>query len=112
MASKRMNRRVVDVVSDLLFAPTSGAKANLTAERLGGRIVVTGNTVVDALLATVARIKDDTGLQAQLAAQFSYLATDRKILLVTGHRRESFGAGFNKICVALRRLSGRPRKPG
>ena len=105
---EEMNRRVVDVVSDLLFAPTSGAKANLVEERLGGRIVVTGNTVVDALLATVARIKDDTGLQAQLAAQFSYLAADRKLLLVTGHRRESFGAGFNKICVALRRLSGRP----
>ena len=62
-----MNRRVVDVMSDLLFAPTPGAKANLAAERLGGRIVVTGNTVVDALLATVARIKDDTNLQAQLA---------------------------------------------
>ena len=105
---EEMNRRVVDVVSDLLFAPTSGAKANLAAERLGGRIVVTGNTVVDALLATVARVKDDTGLQAQLAAQFSYLAADRKLLLVTGHRRESFGSGFNKICVALRRLSGRP----
>jgi UDP-N-acetylglucosamine 2-epimerase (non-hydrolysing) len=105
---EEMNRRVVDVMSDLLFAPTPGAKANLAAERLGGRIVVTGNTVVDALLATVARIKDDTNLQAQLADQFSYLAADRKLLLVTGHRRESFGAGFNKICVALRRLSGRP----
>jgi UDP-N-acetylglucosamine 2-epimerase (non-hydrolysing) len=105
---EEMNRRVVDVMSDLLFAPTPGAKANLAAERLGGRIVVTGNTVVDALLATVARIKDDTNLQAQLADQFSYLAADRKLLLVTGHRRESFGEGFNKICVALRRLSGRP----
>jgi UDP-N-acetylglucosamine 2-epimerase (non-hydrolysing) len=105
---EEMNRRVVDVMSDLLFAPTPGAKANLAAERLGGRIVVTGNTVVDALLAAVVRIKDDTSLQAQLAQQFSYLAADRKLLLVTGHRRESFGEGFNKICVALRRLSGRP----
>jgi UDP-N-acetylglucosamine 2-epimerase (non-hydrolysing) len=105
---EEMNRRVVDVMSDLLFAPTPGAKANLAAERLGGRIVVTGNTVVDALLAAVVRIEDDTSLQAQLAQQFSYLAADRKLLLVTGHRRESFGEGFNKICVALRRLSGRP----
>jgi UDP-N-acetylglucosamine 2-epimerase (non-hydrolysing) len=103
-----MNRRVVDIVSDLLFAPTSEAKANLANERLAGRIVVTGNTVIDALVMTAERITSDAFLQAQLAAQFSYLAADHKLLLVTGHRRESFGAGFDGICTALRHLSQRP----
>jgi UDP-N-acetylglucosamine 2-epimerase (non-hydrolysing) len=104
---EEMNRRVVDVMSDLLFAPTTRAKANLAAERLSGRIVVTGNTVIDALKLTVARISADVTLRAQLDAQFSYLAADHKLLLVTGHRRESFGAGFLGICAALGQLSRR-----
>jgi UDP-N-acetylglucosamine 2-epimerase (non-hydrolysing) len=103
-----MNRRVVDAVSDLLFAPTAGAKANLLDEKLGGRVFVTGNTVIDALVATAARIDSDAKLQTLLAARFPYLATDRRLLLVTGHRRESFGGGFAAICAALDRLSRRP----
>jgi UDP-N-acetylglucosamine 2-epimerase (non-hydrolysing) len=105
---EEMNRRVVDVVSDLLLAPTAGAKANLSSERLGGRIVVTGNTVIDALLATTAMIDRDADLQSSLAAQFPFLEANRRLLLVTGHRRESFGDGFAAICAALRRLSQRP----
>jgi UDP-N-acetylglucosamine 2-epimerase (non-hydrolysing) len=105
---EEMNRRVVDAVSDLLFAPTAGAKANLLDEKLGGRVFVTGNTVIDALVATAARIDSDAKLQTLLAARFPYLATDRRLLLVTGHRRESFGGGFAAICAALDRLSRRP----
>jgi len=105
---EEMNRRVVDVVSDLLLAPTAGAKANLENERLGGRIVVTGNTVIDALLATTALIDRDLDLRSSLAEQFPFLEANRRLLLVTGHRRESFGKGFAAICAALRRLSKRP----
>ena len=105
---EEMNRRVVDVVSDLLLAPTAGAKANLENERLGGRIVVTGNTVIDALLATTALIDRDVDLRSSLAEQFPFLEANRRLLLVTGHRRESFGKGFAAICAALRRLSQRP----
>jgi UDP-N-acetylglucosamine 2-epimerase (non-hydrolysing) len=104
---EEMNRRVVDVVSDLLFAPTAGAKANLLNERLSGRIFVTGNTVIDALFATTALIDGNRDLQSSLAAQFPYPAANRKLLLVTGHRRESFGDGFAAICAALDRLSRR-----
>jgi UDP-N-acetylglucosamine 2-epimerase (non-hydrolysing) len=104
---EEMNRRVVDAVSDLLFAPTAGAKANLLDEKLGGRVFVTGNTVIDALVATAAHIDGDAKLQTLLAARFPYLASDRRLLLVTGHRRESFGGGFAAICAALDRLSRR-----
>lgn len=102
---EELNRRIVDVASDLLFAPTSGARRNLEAERLGGRIVVTGNTVIDALRLTVERLQGDAGLQARLDNQFSQLRRDRKLLLVTGHRRENFGVGFANICSALAALS-------
>jgi UDP-N-acetylglucosamine 2-epimerase (non-hydrolysing) len=105
---EEMNRRVVDAVSDLLFAPTAGAKTNLLDEKLGGRVFVTGNTVIDALVATAAHIDGDAKLQTLLAARFPYLASDRRLLLVTGHRRESFGGGFAAICAALDRLSRRP----
>jgi UDP-N-acetylglucosamine 2-epimerase (non-hydrolysing) len=70
--------------------------------------VVTGNTVIDALLATTAMIDRDADLQSSLAAQFPFLEANRRLLLVTGHRRESFGDGFAAICAALRRLSQRP----
>jgi UDP-N-acetylglucosamine 2-epimerase (non-hydrolysing) len=104
---EELNRRIVDVASDLLFAPTSGARANLEGERLGGRIIVTGNTVIDALRLTVERLSIDAGLRATLEAQFSQLRADKKLLLVTGHRRENFGAGFANICSALATISER-----
>jgi UDP-N-acetylglucosamine 2-epimerase (non-hydrolysing) len=69
---------------------------------------VTGNTVIDALLTTTARIDRDPGLRLSLCAQFPFLEANRRLLLVTGHRRESFGDGFAAICTALHRLSQRP----
>ena len=102
-----MNRRVVDIVCDLLFAPTQSSKENLQAERLAGRIFVTGNTVIDALQLCVKRIADDDELRAQLDAQLPTLSPDKRILLVTGHRRENFGSGFDNICAALVGLAQR-----
>ncbi|MFG1180642.1 non-hydrolyzing UDP-N-acetylglucosamine 2-epimerase [Xanthobacter versatilis] len=104
---EEMNRRVVDLVADLLFAPTAGAGANLAAERLAGRVVVTGNTVIDALQATQARIDGDPDLAATLDRALPDLDPAKRILLVTGHRRENFGEGFRSICAALAQIAGR-----
>ncbi|PAR33709.1 UDP-N-acetylglucosamine 2-epimerase (non-hydrolyzing) [Vibrio metoecus] len=68
-------------------------------------IFVTGNTVVDALLLIKDKIDRDIHLQAMLKAQFPYLNQDKKLILVTGHRRESFGAGFERICTALAQIA-------
>jgi UDP-N-acetylglucosamine 2-epimerase (non-hydrolysing) len=102
---EEMNRRVVDVMSDLMFAPTASSKANLAAESLHGRVIVTGNTVIDALFLTTARIDRDAALRAELNAKFAFLDDSKPVLLVTGHRRESFGAGFEGICAALADLA-------
>ncbi|WP_415914363.1 non-hydrolyzing UDP-N-acetylglucosamine 2-epimerase [Paraburkholderia sp. J67] len=105
---EEMNRRVVDVVSDLLFAPTASSQANLEAEALTGRIVVTGNTVIDALHLMCARLERDAAMRERIDAQFDFLEPEdsgRPLLLVTGHRRESFGEGFEHICAALAALA-------
>jgi UDP-N-acetylglucosamine 2-epimerase (non-hydrolysing) len=102
------NRRFVDHLSDLLFAPTLRAKSALEHEGLGDRrIVVTGNTVVDALLETINLIETNTEVQSRLDRQFAYLDRRKGLLLVTGHRRESFGEGIRGICEALSRLAKR-----
>lgn len=103
---EEFNRRVVDLVADQLYAPTEQARANLLAENLGERnIVVTGNTVIDALLQMVGRIDAEPQLASRLAAQFPQLDPAKKLILVTGHRRENFGEGFLNICQALREIS-------
>lgn len=105
---EEMNRRCIDMTADLLFAPTNEARQNLLGERQQGRSFVTGNTVIDALQHTARRIDQDSALRVQLDSQFSFLKPQRKVLLVTGHRRENFGEGFLDICKALRTLARRP----
>ncbi|MCC7047927.1 MAG: UDP-N-acetylglucosamine 2-epimerase (non-hydrolyzing) [Alphaproteobacteria bacterium] len=106
---EELNRRVADIVADQLYAPTESARQNLLHEGIDPkRIHVTGNTVVDALLETVRRINARPELQADLARRFPFLTRNRRMVLVTGHRRESFGEGFERICRALRRLADRP----
>ncbi len=101
------NRRCIDAVADQLYAPTAAASANLRAENLGPRrIVVTGNTVIDAL-AIAHRRSEAAPVSAELAAVEARAEAGAKIILVTGHRRESFGAGFQGICTALARLAER-----
>ncbi|TNB49401.1 UDP-N-acetylglucosamine 2-epimerase (non-hydrolyzing) [Martelella lutilitoris] len=104
---EEMNRRVIDVVSSLAFAPTASSAENLEREHLGGRIIVTGNTVIDALTETAGRIGKDASLRKTLEERFSFINPARRLVLVTGHRRESFGGGFVNICKALARLSER-----
>src|SRR5690606_21110539 len=105
---EEMNRKVVDAVADLLFAPTESAQANLLREGLQDRrILVTGNTVIDALLRTVGRLRSEPALAAECAEQFTFLEPAKRLSLVTGHRRESFGDGFDRICEAVARLAAR-----
>jgi len=104
---EEMNRCTIDVYADMLFAPTLSSRQNLEAENLGGKIIVTGNTVIDALLQTTRRIEADGALRQQLDAAFPFLQDDKKLLLVTGHRRENFGSGFANICEALAQLASR-----
>lgn len=105
---EEMNRRVTDAVADLLFPPTPGAKANLSAENLGGRrTYVTGNTVIDALFDVVGKLERDPLLGVEIEARLPVLSPERRLLLVTGHRRENFGNGFLDICAALVELAER-----
>ena len=105
---EEMNRSVIDRLADGLFAPTASARDNLLKENLAaGKIVVTGNTVVDALLEVRRRLEGDAALAAQAAAGFGFLDRGRRLILVTGHRRESFGPGFEEICAGLRRIAER-----
>jgi UDP-N-acetylglucosamine 2-epimerase len=105
---EEMNRRVIDVLADVYYAPTERSRANLLAENISAdKIVVTGNTVIDALLMTVARIQDDARLHAQLAGVFPYLEQNKRLILVTGHRRENHGDGLTKLCHALAEVAQR-----
>lgn len=99
---EEMNRRVSGALADLHFAPTALAKTNLLSENIPeDSIFITGNTVVDALFFTVGKIRDDESLQDKFEKQFSFLDADKKIILVTGHRRENFGLGFENICHGI-----------
>jgi len=96
------NRKLTGALTKYHFAPTETSKANLLAENYSDKdIIVTGNTVIDALLMVQKRITQDNKLAASLAAKFTMLDKAKKLILVTGHRRESFGDGFEDICQAL-----------
>ncbi|WP_311950739.1 non-hydrolyzing UDP-N-acetylglucosamine 2-epimerase [Halomonas piscis] len=96
------NRKLTGALADVHFAPTASSRNNLLAEGVSAsRIHVTGNTVVDALLDVAARLESDTALAAGLSANFPMLDESKRLVLVTGHRRESFGGGFERICQAL-----------
>jgi len=105
---EEINRKVTGVVARLHFAPTEGARQNLLAENVADdHITVTGNTVIDALHETVRMIEEDAALGENFAAQFA-LDDTMRLILVTGHRRESFGGGFERICRALAEVASRP----
>lgn len=96
------NRKLTGVLAKLNFAPTDTSRNNLLREGVSpDNIVVTGNTVIDALLDVVKRLDQDPELLAQASEPAAFLDPARKLILVTGHRRESFGDGFERICQAL-----------
>lgn len=103
---EEINRTITSVLADLHFAPTESAKQNLLSEGVDtANIHVTGNTVVDALLSILRKIEESSVLKDRLASDFSFLDPEKRLILVTGHRRESFGEGFENICQALAEIA-------
>lgn len=104
---EEVNRKVTGAITTLHFAPTNQARKNLLAEGVKSHAIhVTGNTVIDALKFVQNAIENDTELSTSLSAKFS-LPQDKRIILITGHRRESFGDGFTNICQALNAIADR-----
>lgn len=100
------NRKLTGTLTRYHFAPTETSKQNLLNENVAAAdISVTGNTVIDALLWVKSKLDHDTLLRDEMADLFPMLDAEKKLILVTGHRRESFGGGFERICEALRKIS-------
>ena len=96
------NRKLTGALAAVHFAPTDTSRNNLLEEGVDPTTVhVTGNTVVDALLEVASKLENDQELATELGERFPMLEDDKRLILVTGHRRESFGGGFERICQAL-----------
>ena len=112
---EEMNRQITGRIATYHFSPTPLSRENLLREGIDkSRILVTGNTVIDALYAVVNKIKDDVPLQLSLGKELKAAGYDagrlvteegRRLVLITGHRRENFGDGFLHICRAIKTLS-------
>jgi UDP-N-acetylglucosamine 2-epimerase (non-hydrolysing) len=100
------NRKLTGALAALHFAPTPQSRDNLLREGADQRQVhVTGNTVIDALLWVKEKLERDTALEHSLRARFPFLRDDARMVLITGHRRENFGDGFERICASIRALA-------
>ncbi|UAK21077.1 UDP-N-acetylglucosamine 2-epimerase (non-hydrolyzing) [Kluyvera sp. CRP] len=100
------NRTLTGHLAMYHFAPTENSRQNLLRENLPDkRIFVTGNTVIDALFWVRDRVLNDTALRSDMAQRYPFLSNGKKTILVTGHRRESFGQGFEHICHALAKIA-------
>lgn len=102
------NRKLTGHLAMYHFAPTENSRQNLLRESLSDdHIFVTGNTVIDALLWVRDRVMGDEAMRDGLAQRYPFLSVNKKLILVTGHRRESFGGGFERICSALAEIARR-----
>ncbi|WP_417448228.1 non-hydrolyzing UDP-N-acetylglucosamine 2-epimerase [Idiomarina abyssalis] len=100
------NRKLTSVLTDIHFAPTQRAKDNLVSEGVDeSKIFVTGNTVIDALFSIKNKVLENGDSKASLEQSFDFIDNSKKLILVTGHRRESFGDGFERICAALKEIA-------
>ena len=99
---EEINRVLVSHIADYHFAPTKKAKENLLKEGIKKNIWVVGNTVIDALFLALKIVKNS---EEQYKNFFKFLDFNKKIILVTGHRRESFGGPFRQICLALKEIA-------
>ena len=109
---EEMNRQITGRIATYNFSPTPLSEHNLKEEKAQGHIIVTGNTVIDALHMVVKRLKEDNGLakeQEEVLVSAGYdvgrLSNGRKLVLITGHRRENFGDGFIRMVTAMKDLS-------
>ncbi len=102
---EEFNRQLTSKIADYHFAPTISSQQNLLQENIPAKqIVVTGNTVIDALKWVLARIKAEP-LRCQQMAKILNIEDQKRFILVTGHRRENFGNGFENICLALKQIA-------
>ena len=103
---EEINRHLTSAITRYHFAPTEHARQNLLSEGVDDKsILVTGNTVIDALLSVVEKLRANTKLRQGVAQYFNFLNPEKRLVLVTGHRRESFGEGFESICNALKYIA-------
>ena len=103
---EEINRKLTGSIARFHFAPTSVSKQNLINEGISeSQICITGNTVIDALLSVKEKIDTDVALAHKLSLQFKTIDFSKKLIVVTGHRRENFGSGFEAICSALAQLA-------
>ena len=105
---EEINRRVASLVTDYHFAPTENAKQNLILENIPKNIFVTGNTIIDSLKNTLQKIESNESIFKKLDKNLLKIIeknADRKIILITGHRRENFGRSFENICLAIKDLA-------
>ena len=100
------NRKLTSTLVKWHFAPTATSRGNLLSENIAAESIhVTGNTVIDALLQVREKIITNASLRQQFEKDFDFLSPTKRLVLVTGHRRENFGAGFEQICQALARIA-------
>ena len=100
------NRKLTGSLAKYHFTPTEESKSNLLKESVPEEnIIVTGNTVIDSLLWVTDKLNRSKSLSQDMAAEFDFLDDGKKLILATGHRRESFGDGFERICRALKKIS-------
>lgn len=102
------NRRLTAPLTTLHFAPTERSQQNLLSEgHSAAQIWVTGNTVIDALLQVADKLSTESTLSVEMGKRFPFLDKSKRLVLVTGHRRENFGEGFENICKALKAIADR-----
>lgn len=102
------NRKLTGALANYHFAPTQSSYDNLVKENIDPQyITITGNTVIDALLTVKDKVENDQNIIDEFEKQFGFLDTSKKLILVTGHRRENFGQGFLNICQALANIAQR-----
>ncbi|MFI9458638.1 non-hydrolyzing UDP-N-acetylglucosamine 2-epimerase [Acinetobacter sp. NPDC052428] len=100
------NRKLTGALTTYHFAPTQSSYNNLIKENISPEnITITGNTVIDALLTVKEKVENDQEIISQFEEQFDFLNPEKKLILVTGHRRENFGQGFLNICSALANIA-------
>lgn len=103
---EELNRKLTGSIAKYHFAPTERSRQNLLLEGCKNEdIFVTGNTVIDALFIAKNIIENNSELQLDFINRFKFLNKHKKLILVTGHRRESFGEGFERICLCLKKLA-------
>lgn len=105
---EEINRHVTGIIADVHFAPTEAARQNLLHEGVDTcKVHVTGNTVIDALHHAAAFLQKNAKTRQEMETAFPFLVENKKLILVTGHRRENFGDGFEHICQALASIADR-----